>query len=74
MDAPLIEKLMILTADQSTVLNQRDERLETCRHHDYFLFTVSQSSMNEGEESKSRECSTIYTLRSVLNYLHRSHD
>ena len=31
-DLCLTEKLTILTADQSTMLNKRDELLETCRH------------------------------------------
>ena len=31
-DLCLTEKLIILTADQSTMLNRRDELLETCRH------------------------------------------
>ena len=28
----LTEKLIILTADQNSMLNKRDELLETCRH------------------------------------------
>ena len=31
-DLCLTEKLIILTADQNTMLNRRDELLETCRH------------------------------------------
>ena len=31
-DLCLTEKLTILTADQNTMLNRRDELLETCRH------------------------------------------
>jgi hypothetical protein len=31
-DLCLTEKLVILTADQNTMLNKRDELLETCRH------------------------------------------
>ena len=31
-DLCLTEKLVILTADQNTTLNRRDELLETCRH------------------------------------------
>ena len=31
-DLCLTEKLIILTADQNTMLNRRDELLESCRH------------------------------------------
>ena len=31
-DLCLTEKLVILTADQNSILNKRDELLETCRH------------------------------------------
>ena len=39
-DLCLTKKLIILTADQNTMLNRRDELLETCRHQRKHLFVL----------------------------------
>ena len=55
----LTEKLTILTADQSTILNRRDEFLETCRHQrKHLLVSLFESKKPPDTTIKWREGGT----------------
>ena len=46
-DLCLTEKLVILTEDQNTMLNKRDELLETCRHRrKHLLISIKQPEID----------------------------